>query len=128
MLGNKINTRFFLIYTTIIGLFTVFLILLIFSLFVCFLMDNIGGLSSFANVSLCGGAFFSGLFCGRFRRKKGLLEGFLCGISLYFSLILIGIFTFGFSLSIKKLLISAFFGSIGGVYGVNTKYPKKLYQ
>ena len=128
MLGNKINSRFFLIYTTFIGIFITFLLLCLFSFFVCFFMDNISSLSSFGKFAVGTGAFFSGFFCGRFRRRKGLIEGCLCGISLYFSIIPIGLLTFGFSLSIKKLLISAVTGTIGGVYGVNTKYPKKLYQ
>lgn len=130
MLKNKLWTDLFLIPASLVGIGTIIIILMIFSAFVCFLTDNCSDLSPFTAIALATGTFCSGFVCGRYRRKRGLFEGLLCGSIIYLILLAAGTIYIGFfsSLSIKKLLISAIFGAIGGVFGVNTKYPRSLYQ
>lgn len=97
-----------------------------FSGFTFFLMDSMELNNFFSLTALSVGAFSSGHICGRFRRKRGLSKGILCGAMMWLILSLFGI-TFGLgALSIKKLLLLAVFGAAGGAVGVNTKRPKKL--
>lgn len=116
--------------SSLIGMFNILIIIILFSAFVYFLTDNCDNLSAFTRISLIIGTFISGLFCGHFRRRKGIIEGAACGILIYMVILTFGIFINGsllMSFSIKKLLLSAVFGGIGGVCGVNTKHSKKPY-
>jgi putative membrane protein (TIGR04086 family) len=130
MLKYKLWKKYFLLTAGFIGILAVLGLILIFSAVVCVLTDDYSDLSAFAGIALGTGTLFSGFLCGKYRRKRGLLEGVLCGFVIYVIMLTAGSFCFGFfsCLNIKKLLLSALCGAIGGVFGVNTKYPESLYQ
>lgn len=99
---------------------------LIFSAFVFFFMDDwkfIGILSSAALVT----SGFSGAFlCGKYRRRRGITEGMICGIIIFALLFILGTLIFGKVPGIKKLALLTVSGMLGGVSGVNSKRPKNL--
>lgn len=77
-------------------------------------------------LSLSVSAYSAGYICGRYRRRRGLIDGALCGAVIYFVLVAISLFLGGFTNPFKLLLL-AIAGAVGGVAGVNSKRPKNLY-
>lgn len=108
------------------GLCTAVMCTALFAALTFFLMDSMEFSSFFGNASLVCGAVSGGYVCGRFRRRRGLAEGLLCGIVMYAAMCVIGLAAAGVLPSIKKLLLLSFFCAAGGVAGVNSKRPKKL--
>ena len=80
----------------------------------------------FAGVSAVIGAFCAGYVCGRYRRRRGLIDGVICGALLYASLSAAGMIAAGAPAETKKLLLLTVAGAAGGVMGVNTKRPSSL--
>ena len=76
-------------------------------------------------VSLIAGGVVSGQICGKYRRKRGLIDGIICGSILYFMIFAAGIAAGEFT-DIRKLLLLLIAGAVGGVSGVNSKRPKNL--
>lgn len=113
-------------FSAFIGLFTALLCTALFAALTYFLMDSMEFSSFFSTASLACGAVAGGFICGRFRRRRGLLEGILCGVSMYAAMCILGLIGAGELPGIKKLLLLAFFCAAGGVSGVNSKRPKKL--
>ena len=74
------------------------------------------------------GAYISGFVYGKYRRRKGLFCGTFCGVVIYAVISSIGIIVIGHPVGIKKLLLLSVFGAEGGVAGVNSKRPKKLWD
>lgn len=77
-------------------------------------------------LSLAVSAYSAGYVCGRYRRRRGLIDGAVCGSAIYFVLAAISLFFGGFT-SPPKLLLLAVSGAVGGVAGVNSKRPKNLF-
>lgn len=98
----------------------------VFSAFTFIFIGNLKFINIFGIVSLAIGSYMGGLICGKYRRRKGLFEGILCGLFMYLIAIIFGGIIFGATMSIKKLLLLTIFGAIGGVVGVNAKRPEKL--
>lgn len=97
-----------------------------FSAFTLFFMDSIQFTDFFGSASLFSGAFASGHICGKYRRRNGLAEGVLCGVTIYLLLFLAGA-TIGVGFpGLRRLLMLILSGAIGGVTGVNSKRPKSL--
>jgi len=104
-------------------------ILVLFSIFLYNTTDMIKSFTVFSSVSLLSGAFSGGYFCGLFRRKNGLYEGFFCGFIIYIILLLAGILYFHSLtglISIRKFLLCVIPSSVGGVIGVNHKRPRNI--
>ena len=80
----------------------------------------------FSFVSLITGCCAGTYICGKYRRKSGLLCGTATGITLYLIICVTDIICFERIPDIKKLLLLALAGAIGGVAGVNSKRPKNL--
>ena len=80
----------------------------------------------FAAVSAGIGAGTAGYVSGRYRRRRGLIDGMLCGALLYAALAAAGILVSGTPPDIKKLLLLTLTGAAGGVAGVNSQRPKSL--
>lgn len=109
------------------GIVICFIVLFLFSVLLYNTTDVIKSFTVFSVMSLCAGSFSGGYFCGLFRRKNGLYEGFFCGFIIYIILLAAGcIFfrTFGNLMSIRKFLICIIFSAAGGVIGVNRKRPR----
>lgn len=79
-----------------------------------------------AGASLAFGGYMGSYIFGRYRRRKGLFGGSLCGALIYCVLSVAGVIVFGAPAGIKKLLLLTFSGAEGGVAGVNSKRPKNL--
>jgi putative membrane protein (TIGR04086 family) len=80
----------------------------------------------FTLASLVAAAYSSGYIYGRFRRRKGLFHGAVCGILLYAALSAAGFFVSGHPADIRKLPLLLLAAAAGGVAGVNSKRPKNL--
>lgn len=93
---------------------------------VYFFMKDMTMIRAFAGVSLAAGAYIAAYICGKYRRRKGLVCGIVCGALLYAVINLLAIIILGEWAGIKKLLLLTVFGAAGGVAGVNSKRPKKL--
>ncbi len=98
----------------------------LFAVFTYFLMDSMALGRAFTLISLGGGAFGGGYICGRFRRRRGLFEGAVCGGAIFLVMFIIALSVGAAMPSIKKLLLLAAICAAGGVTGVNSKRPKNL--
>lgn len=98
----------------------------LFSAFTLYLMDSMEFNGFFARFSLAAGSTLGGYICGRFRRRRGLAEGILCGAVMYAVIAIAGLAAAGTLPGIKKLLLLIVCGAAGGVTGVNSKRPKGL--
>ncbi|MBQ8296784.1 MAG: TIGR04086 family membrane protein [Ruminococcus sp.] len=108
------------------GVITSALCMMLFAAFTYYLMDSMAFSDFFGTASLAVGGLTGGYTCGRFRRRKGLAEGIICGAVMYAAIGIIGLAAARELLSIKKLLLLAAFSAAGGVSGVNSKRPKNL--
>lgn len=82
--------------------------------------------SALAGAALAAGAYGAAFIYGKYRRRKGLFGGSLCGAVIYGVLLVCGIVFLGELTGIKKLLLLTVFGAAGGAAGVNSKRPKRL--
>lgn len=80
-----------------------------------------------SSVALCIGAYAGGFLAAKKRRRNGLLMGILCGLFMFFVILVISTFLIqtvsGFSPSLK-LILTLLFGAIGGIVGVNSKHSR----
>lgn len=91
-----------------------------------FVMGSMQFLKLFSFVALVLGAYTSGSVCGKYRRRRGLIDGCICGALLYTVIAAAGLAASGGLTDIKKLLLLTAVGAAGGVAGVNSKRPKNL--
>jgi putative membrane protein (TIGR04086 family) len=80
-----------------------------------------------ACIALCAGSFTAGFVAAKKRRQKGLLVGLLCGIVMYFVVLIIGLFLLQSASAAgtaAKLIVMILCSCIGGVVGVNTRCKK----
>lgn len=123
------NLYIWLIVCALIGIIICFGILFLFSVFLYSTTEVIKSFTIFSAVSLLSGSFSGGYFCGLFRRKNGLYEGFFCGFAIYIILLTASLIFFHSPLhilSIRKFLICTISASAGGITGVNHKRPKNI--
>lgn len=69
--------------------------------------------------------YFSGHLCGRYRRRRGMIDGAICGAVIY-AVLLSASAAFGEFTDLKKLILLAAAGAIGGIAGVNSPRPQNL--
>ncbi len=69
--------------------------------------------------------YFSGHLCGRYRRRRGMIDGAICGAVIY-AVLLSASVAFGEFTDLRKLMLLAAAGAIGGIAGVNSSRPKNL--
>lgn len=91
-----------------------------------YVMKDMAMAEAFAGAALAFGAYTGAFLYGKYRRRKGLFGGSLCGAVMYIVIAAAAIAVTGELPSIKKLLLLTVFGAAGGVAGVNSKRPKKL--
>lgn len=101
---------------------------MIFSLLIYKFIGNMQLSEWFNAISLTAGAYSAAYFNGKHRRRRGLIEGAVCGAVIYAVLSGASLVLTGGITDIKKLLLLAAAGGAGGVCGVNSKRPKKLME
>lgn len=88
-----------------------------------FFLRDMGLAGILTALSLAVGSFTGSYICGRYRRRRGALNGLICGAVMFAVLLAVGTFLSVEAAGIKKLLLLAAAGCTGGVYGVNSKRP-----
>ena len=99
---------------------------LLLSLVLFYVMGDMKLIKAFAGAALVSGAYTGAFLYGKYRRRKGLFGGSLCGAIMYGTVSIVGLIILGTPADIKKLLLLTLSGAAGGVAGVNSKRPKKL--
>ncbi|MBP3309943.1 MAG: TIGR04086 family membrane protein [Ruminococcus sp.] len=97
-----------------------------FSAITFFLMDNMKLLPVLSGVSLAIGSYVGAFICGKHRRRRGLIEGAICGLFMYLLCSFYGLAALSSLTDIRKLLLLTISGAAGGVTGVNSKRPENL--
>ncbi len=82
----------------------------------------------FAAVAICAGTYSATYLCGKYRRKRGIAEGVMCGVIIYTIMSICGVVFLGEITGVKKLLLLVLSGGAGGVTGVNSKRPKNYME
>ena len=95
---------------------------------VFFVLKDMGLANALAGASLSAGSYVGAYIFGKHRRRRGMLGGVMCSTFMYIIIFAAGYMATGEITGIKKLLLLAVFGAAGGVAGVNSKRPAKLYQ
>ena len=108
------------------GILTTAAAWLILSAVLFFIMGDMKLIKAFAGAALAFGGYTGAFLYGKYRRRRGLFGGSLCGLLMYAALSILGAFILGAPADIKKLLLLTVSGAAGGVAGVNSKRPKKL--
>ena len=109
------------------GLLTTTVVLLLFSFVMCKKDVPFVLLNPFSAGLLMLGSFLSGYLAARRIRERGMLVGALCGLIIFFLLMLASFmsrFDVGLA-ALIKLVISLVSGAIGGIIGVNAKLKRK---
>lgn len=119
------NTFFSFAAPSAAGIAVIILCCIIFSMITFFVLKSMMFLPYFSIISLFCGGFSAGEICGKFRRRRGLIDGIICGCILSAAVIIASAAVGGFP-GIKKLLLLIIAGAVGGVIGVNSKRPKNL--
>lgn len=91
-----------------------------------YVMRDMSMAGAFAGAALSFGAYTGAYIYGKYRRRKGIFGGSLCGAVMYIVIAAAAFSISGEITGIKKLLLLTVFGAAGGVAGVNSKRPKKL--
>lgn len=91
-----------------------------------FVMRDMNLVRAFAGASCVSGGYSGAYIYGRYRRRRGLIGGMVCGALMYGAVSIIGLSILGAPAGIKKLLLLTVSGAAGGVAGVNSKRPKRL--
>ncbi|MBR0512367.1 MAG: TIGR04086 family membrane protein [Ruminococcus sp.] len=91
-----------------------------------YVMKDMAMTGAFAGAALAAGAYTGAFVYGKYRRRKGLFGGSMCGAFMYAVISAWAIAAAGGFPDIKKLLLLTAFGAAGGVAGVNSKRPEKL--
>ena len=108
------------------GLLCTMAALLLSAAVIFYVLKDIGTAGGFAAVSLAAGAYTGAFIYGKYRRKRGLLCGMLCGAVMFGVIAACTFAVIGDIPGIKKLLLLTVSGAAGGVAGVNSKRPKGL--
>lgn len=122
------NNRISVLTNTAFSALSGFAVIIIFILAFAFIATKIDVtdkiISVISSAALCAGAYAGGFISAKKRRKNGLFMGILCGLFMFFIIIIISTFFVrtisGFSPSLK-LILTLIFGAVGGIVGVNSK-------
>mgnify|MGYP002860293171 CR=1 FL=1 len=120
------NSSLSLMLSAALGLMIVLLFLVLSSLIIYFFLGDMNFSRYFSLSALITGGYTGSFFCEKYRRRRGIAEGALCGLIMYVSIAVCGAAVTGSFIGIKKLLLLAVSGAAGGAVGVNSKRPKNL--
>ena len=99
---------------------------ILFSALTFFILETMQFIGIFTGVSAAAGGVVSGYICGKYRRRRGLADGIICGGVLCLILTAAAVAVWGDLPELWKLILLICSGAIGGVMGVNSKRPKNL--
>lgn len=97
-----------------------------FSALTFFVLETMQFTGVFTAVSAAAGGLVSGYICGKYRRRRGLADGIICGGVLGLLLATAAVAVWGDLPELWKLILLIVAGAVGGVMGVNSKRPKNL--
>lgn len=120
------NEIFSMAVSVCFGFACTFASILVSAVLIMYVMKDMTIAGGLVGAALAGGAYAGAFVNGKYRRRKGMLRGALCGAVMYGILAVCGMIYSGEAAGIKKLLLLAVFGAAGGVAGVNSKRPKGL--
>lgn len=120
------NTAFSYAAAVLCGMICAAFTALFLAALIFFVMRDMKLVKSFATASLAFGAYTGAFLHGKYRRRKGIFAGSLCGVLMYAAVSISCFIICGQPTGIKKLLLLAVFGAAGGVAGVNSKRPSSL--
>ena len=98
----------------------------LFSALTFFILGTMQFTGVFTAVSAAAGGVVSGYICGKYRRRRGLADGIICGGVLGLMLAAAAVAVTGDLPAVWKLILLLIAGAVGGVMGVNSKRPKNL--
>lgn len=123
-----VQTRAFcLLFSVAIGFLSIMGCLFLFSIVVSKVDVPDTALAVLSTISLCVGAYFGGLSCGKKQRKNGLLMGVLTGGVMFVIIFFLSLLFAKTAMSLSglsKLFWAIFFSAVGGIVGVNSKQHK----
>lgn len=120
------NSRLSLAVSSLIGIFFLLIAAVLISGFALLFISDFRLLRLISLIPVFTGAFSGAFICGKYRRRKGLLSGIVCGIIIYALISAAGAIFTGRLTRISKLLLLVTAGAMGGITGVNSKRPKNL--
>ena len=115
-----------IIIPTAAGIVTAAVMTVILALISLRFLDDMRFSGALTSASCAAGSFSGAYIGGKYRRRKGLICGTLCGLMMYAIFSAAGLLLTGSPAGIKKLLLLTVSGASGGVCGVNSKRPKHL--
>lgn len=127
-LDNFKNSRLYCAITSVFAGFGIIIAcLMIFSLLITRIDVSDNVVTVLSCISLCVGAYCSGLICSKRKRKNGLLLGIFCGAVMFLLLMIFGAIFAKAAISLhftSKLLMTLICGGLGGIIGVNSRRKK----
>ena len=108
------------------GIFFIYLLNVLFSAVQFFVLDDIQFAWIFSEVSLATGTFCASYILGKHRRKNGMAEGALCGTAIFAVISLVSFIILHHFPPLTKIISAVFSGSLGGIFGVNSKRPRNF--
>lgn len=120
------NSRLSLAVSSLLGIFFLLITAVLISGFAFLFISDFRLLRLISLIPVFTGAFSGAFICGKYRRRKGLISGVVCGIVIYVLICASGAIFTGRLTRISKLLLLVTAGAIGGITGVNSKRPKRL--
>ncbi len=114
--------------SVLIGITFIFLFAVLLSVIMYYVLGDMKVSSVFSVVAICAGTYSATYICGKYRRKRGIAEGVMCGVIIYTVMAILGVIFLGEITGIKKLLLLVLSGGAGGVTGVNSKRPKNYME
>lgn len=120
------NSRLSLAVSSMLGILFLLITAVLISGFAFLFISDFRLLRFISLVPVFTGAFSGAFICGKYRRRKGLISGIVCGIIIYALICAAGAFFTGRPTRIGKLFLLVTAGAAGGITGVNSKRPKSL--
>lgn len=120
------NSKLSLAVSSLLGIFFLLITAVLISGFAFLFISDFRLLRLISLIPVFTGAFSGAFICGKYRRRKGLISGVVCGIVIYVLICAAGAIFTGRLTRISKLLLLVTAGAIGGITGVNSKRPKRL--
>ena len=100
--------------------------LAVMALVMCIFLESMQ-LSRLLSTAACAaGSFFGSYTGGKYRRRKGLVGGIICGGVMWCIFLAVSLVFTGNITGIRKLLLLVVFSGAGGVSGVNSERPRHL--
>lgn len=116
-----------LVFSTMVGLLHIFLLILLFG-YARSQTDMPDVLVSvLLSLIICSGGLLSGYLYGKNKRRKGILNGVVCGSVIYTAIFIFGIFYLKALPPLRLLrflIMLCISGAVGGVAGVNSRINK----